>query len=135
MTKDPDAAAGVEPELGFALVHFRPGPAWIPDRDVFDQPLDEHVRFIATLVRTGQVMLAGPLGDGTGGLTILHAHSPAQASDVIAADPAVVAGILTYEVAWWCPLAVDDRADVRGYHVAPLRVVAAGAPRERALRR
>jgi hypothetical protein len=86
------------------LVFFSPGAAWIEGKSIFEQPLDDHVSFIDQLYREGKVMMAGPLRDGTGGLTIMTVESEAEARELIERDPDVMREILRPEIREWFPI-------------------------------
>lgn len=83
------------------LVVYRPGPAWLTGQPISAQPLQEHGRFLLALYRKGQLRLAGPFSDDTGGALVLEALNESQARTVVDADPAVVDAIFTYELHPW----------------------------------
>jgi uncharacterized protein YciI len=91
--------------MSFFIVSFTPGPAWRQGADVFGQPLDDHVGYLNGLYAAGAVLIAGPLADGSGGLTILQCGSLEEASSLAAHDPAVRQGILAADVKQWRPIA------------------------------
>ena len=91
--------------MSFFIVSFTPGPRWQEGADVFGQPLDDHVDYLNDLYAAGAVVMAGPLADGSGGLTILQCGSPEEASALAANDPAVRDGILAADVKQWRPIA------------------------------
>jgi hypothetical protein len=49
-------------------------------------------------------MMAGPLRDGTGGLTIMTVESEAEARELIDQDPDVAREILRPEIRAWFPI-------------------------------
>ena len=85
----------------YAIVVWHPGPNWLPDRTVFDQPLDEHVAYLEGLAARGIVFAAGPFTEGGGGMTLLRLDDPEVAQRLIADDPAVQAGIITGQLRTW----------------------------------
>ena len=89
----------------FFIVSFTPGSRWHRDADAFGQPLDEHLGYLNGLYAAGVVVMAGPLADGSGGVTILQCSSPEEASSLAAQDPAVRDGILAADVKHWRPIA------------------------------
>jgi uncharacterized protein YciI len=91
--------------MSYFIVSFTPGPGWQQGADVFGQPLDDHVSYLNALYASGAVLMAGPLADGSGGLTILQCASPEEASSLAAHDPAVQQGILAADVKQWRPIA------------------------------
>ena len=49
------------------LVIYRPGPAWLAEKTVSEQPLKEHGKYMLSLYVKGWMKLAGPLKDNAGG--------------------------------------------------------------------
>ncbi len=92
------------------LVFFSPGAAWIEGKSIFEQPLDDHVNFIHQLYQRGKVMMAGPLADGTGGLTIMTVESEREARELIEHDPDVLREILRPEIRAWSPIDWENYA-------------------------
>ncbi|MCP5370961.1 MAG: hypothetical protein H6907_04440 [Hyphomicrobiales bacterium] len=84
---------------------YRPGRAWIPDRPITGQPLGAHAAYLLDLHARDKVLMGGPFANGRGGLVILRAADAAEAEALIAADPAVAAGVLAAEVHPWRRLA------------------------------
>jgi uncharacterized protein YciI len=91
--------------MSFFIVSFTPGASWQQGADVFGQPLDDHVDYLNGLYTAGADLMAGPLADGSGGLTILQCASLEEASSLAAHDPAVREGILAADVKQWRPIA------------------------------
>jgi uncharacterized protein YciI len=64
------------------------------------------------LVRLGQLVLAGPWADHTGGLAIFRAESEAAARIILESDPCIANGLQTYELKPWqivhCDLTLRD---------------------------
>ena len=88
----------------YFIIFFKPGEAWIEGKSVFEQPLDDHVRFLKHLYNKGIVTMAGPLHDGSSGVTILRSVSLQQATELVNKDPDVIRKVLTPEVKQWQPL-------------------------------
>ena len=84
----------------FALC-YRPGPAWLPDKPVFEQPLKEHRAYMRSLLNAGTVVLGGPYSDDTGGLVAVDADSHEAAAEIAAGDPAIRDGIMLADVHPW----------------------------------
>jgi uncharacterized protein len=84
----------------FALC-YRPGPAWLPGKSVFEQPLQAHLAYMRSLREAGSLVLAGPYSDDTGGLVALEADSREAACEIVDGDPAVRAGVMLAEVHPW----------------------------------
>lgn len=85
---------------GLYLAMYRPGPAWIDGQPTASQPLRDHARYIVQLHVQGKLRLAGgfPLD---GGAAAFEADSDAAAQAVIAADPAVIAGVMECTLRRW----------------------------------
>jgi uncharacterized protein YciI len=84
----------------FALC-YRPGPAWVAGKTVFEQPLKAHRAYMQSLVDAGRVVLGGPYSDDTGGLVAIEADSRAAAAQIAAGDPAVKDGVMQADVHPW----------------------------------
>lgn len=84
------------------LVLYQPGPAWIPGRSVFEQPLEAHGGYVKKLYQAGKVRYAGPFTDSSGGASLLELEGgEAEARTIAENDPAVLAGIFTVTVFPW----------------------------------
>jgi uncharacterized protein YciI len=83
------------------LVTYRPGPSWLAGKPVSQQPLGEHFKYMVSLYAQGAMKFAGPFADDTGGAGVLEATSKEEAESLIAADPAVTAGVMTYQIHPW----------------------------------
>ena len=84
----------------FALC-YRPGPAWLADKPVFEQPLREHRSYMRSLLDAGSIVLGGPYSDDTGGFVALEADSHEAALEIAAGDPAVRDGVMLADVHPW----------------------------------
>ena len=83
------------------LVIYRPGPAWLEGKSVFEQPLKEHGKYMLNLYIKGSMKLAGPLTDNAGGAVLLVVGQESEAKAIVAEDPAVKSGIFLYEMHPW----------------------------------
>ena len=83
------------------LVIYRPGPAWLEGKSVFEQPLKEHGKYMLNLYIKGSMKLAGPLTDNAGGAILLVVGQESEAKAIVAEDPAVKSGIFLYEMHPW----------------------------------
>jgi uncharacterized protein YciI len=83
------------------LVVYRPGPAWLTGKPLAEQPLKDHGRYILSLYVKGSLKFAGPFSDNAGGAAAFEAPDEAQARAVVAADPAVTAGVFVAELHPW----------------------------------
>lgn len=84
---------------------YRPGPAWLAGRGVFEQPLAEHLAYMRSLLAQQTLLFGGPFLDDSGGVIGIDAASMADALAVRDADPAVRAGVMLADVRPWKPLA------------------------------
>jgi uncharacterized protein YciI len=76
------------------IILWGPGPAWVPDKTVREQPYwEHHADFMDRLFENGMVVLGGPFADATGSMLIVEAENEHEVSDMIAHDPFVVHGI------------------------------------------
>jgi len=85
---------------GLYLAIYRPGPAWIKGQPTTSQPLREHGRHILQLHLQGKLKLAGGFPDD-GGAAAFEADSDEAAQAIIAADPAVTAGLMECTLRRW----------------------------------
>ncbi|HUQ57696.1 YciI family protein [Lentzea sp.] len=53
-----------------------------------------HREFLGALAAQGRVAVAGPLGDGTGGITLYQADDEAHLAETIAQDPYYLEGVI-----------------------------------------
>jgi uncharacterized protein YciI len=84
------------------LVIYRPGPAWLDGKSVFEQPLKEHGKYMLGLYIKGSMKLAGPFTDNAGGAVLLLVVArESEAKAIVAEDPAVKSGIFVYEMHPW----------------------------------
>jgi len=84
------------------LILYKPGPAWIPGRHIFDQPLKPHGEYIQKHYFEGKVRMAGPFLDSNGGASLLEVEGgEAEARSIAENDPAVKAGLFTFTVYPW----------------------------------
>ena len=117
----------------FFAVFFRPGPRWIKGKTIFEQPLDGHVAHIHHLSQCDKVLMAGPLADSSGGLTLLQVDDEREARMVIEQDPNVADGVLLADIRPWAPIAWDQGVEENVlYEVPPLLVQRDHPPYKRA---
>jgi uncharacterized protein len=83
------------------LVVYRPGPSWLPGKPLAEQPLKEHGRYMIELYGKGTLKMAGPFLDDSGGAMVVEADTEAGAKAIVAADPAVVGGIMLADLRPW----------------------------------
>lgn len=90
----------------YYLVLLYKGPAWTAESTEATQKLqDEHMANIVRLAETGEMLLAGPMGDPNDdlrGIFIFEVESKEKAEELCNTDPAIQAGRLRAEVhTWW----------------------------------
>lgn len=78
-----------------------PGPNWLPEKTVLDQPLDEHFAYMDQLQAAGTLVLGGGFLDGSGAMGVLLANSLTEAEQFVANDPAVKKKLVTASVHPW----------------------------------
>lgn len=77
------------------LVTYTPGPGWLVGVPLFEQPLQEHAAYQASLLERGVLLLSGPLLDRCGGISILSDVDGEQVRAVLEDDPAIRSGVFT----------------------------------------
>ena len=80
---------------------YEPGPNWVKDRTIYEQPLREHGAFMAQLLDDGVLVLAGPFSDNSGGMAIIEAPDIEHAREILSKDPGLVDGVFTARVRPW----------------------------------
>lgn len=93
------------PPTCLVVFHF-PGPAWIPGRQMFEQPgLQAHVDHYRAMLESGQLGAGGPFLDGDGGgMMIARPGMPLEELVAFAEDdPAVRGGLLRVAIRPWMP--------------------------------
>ncbi len=84
------------------VVIYTPGPAWLPGKSVREQPFyREHGRYMHQVFADKRLIMGGPFLDNQGGLGILDVANEAQALEILAHDPAVLAQFLEAHVHPW----------------------------------
>lgn len=97
-------------KVRYVILHF-PGPVWKQGVDFREQPgVMEHVQHNAGWFEAGKMDMGGPfLTPDSGGMMIPTAEMTREEVEAFAAaDPAVISGLLTYEVRPWY-VAMDRR--------------------------
>ncbi|MEM7333272.1 MAG: hypothetical protein AAF490_14375 [Chloroflexota bacterium] len=86
------------------IVFHKPGPNWKEGIGFREQPsVIEHVQHYAKLHESGQLYKGGPFTDAdSGGMMIADQSMSRDALEKFASeDPAVIGGLLTFEVKSW----------------------------------
>jgi uncharacterized protein YciI len=85
-----------------SLVIFRPGPNWIAGEPADRQDravMLPHLIRMRQLYDRGALIFGGPTRAGFGGMALMETTTSSEAADLMREDPAVVAGVLSYELA------------------------------------
>jgi uncharacterized protein YciI len=86
------------------VVFHSPGPKWRTGVDFREQPgVMAHVQHYAGLLEDGKLLFGGPFTDAdSGGMMIaVGSVTREELEEFAAADPAVLAGLLDFEVKSW----------------------------------
>ena len=90
----------MEPLSTFAIL-YKPGPKWLPNKPVWEQPLREHGDYMKQLWSKGILKMGGPFEDSTGGLAVVQAKAAAEAQGIVNVDPAVTSGVFVATIHPW----------------------------------
>jgi len=63
------------------------------DMDARARVRPDHLAYLRSLLEDGTLVLAGPIGDGSGAMMVLRVASEKEAQNVIARDPYTAAGV------------------------------------------
>jgi uncharacterized protein YciI len=88
-------------ETDYHVFIHRPGPNWLTDRPITEQPLEGHFGHMTRLEEQGILVLGGGFLDGAGAMGVIRTDSLTEAETIVASDPAVRDGIVTAEVHPW----------------------------------
>lgn len=71
--------------------------------DIFTSRCDDVLQakekdYLASLQRSGEILLSGPLADGSAGLVVYDVQSLKEAEDLVENQPMVRAGLLSVEL-------------------------------------
>jgi len=90
------------------VIHYKTGPAWKVGKPLREQAIGPHGEYMRKIFAEGRMLAAGPTVNADGGVTLvdggivlLKAASLEEAKAVMAADPAVTAGLFVGEVRSW----------------------------------
>ena len=84
----------------YVFLH-RPGPNWLTDKPITEQPLASHFQYMTQLESERKLVLGGGFLDGSGAMGVLVADSQAEAENIVAHDPAVREQVVTSSVHPW----------------------------------
>jgi uncharacterized protein len=74
--------------MSFFVLEYRYG-----DLDARARVRPDHLAYLQSLLEKGTVVLAGPVGDGSGAMMVLSVGSRQEAEDIVKGDPYTVAGV------------------------------------------
>ena len=74
--------------MSFFVLEYR-----YDDLDARARVRPDHLAYAQSLHENGTVVLAGPIGDGSGAMMVLRADSEAEAAKVVENDPYTAAGV------------------------------------------
>ena len=74
--------------MSFFVLEYR-----YADPDARARVRPDHLAYVQSLHDKGTVVLAGPVGDGSGAMMILRAGSEQEAQQIVDADPYTAAGV------------------------------------------
>lgn len=74
--------------MSFYVLEYR-----YADLDARARVRPDHLAYARSLQEAGTVVLAGPVGDGSGAMMVLNVASEAEARQVIENDPYTAAGV------------------------------------------
>jgi uncharacterized protein len=80
---------------------YKPGPNWLPDKPITEQPLAGHFHYMSQLETEGQLVVGGGFVDGSGAMGVVRMSNLAAAETLIANDPVVKDDIVTATVHPW----------------------------------
>jgi len=63
------------------------------DLDARARVRPDHLAYMQSLHTEGKVLLAGPVGDGSGAMVVLHVDSEDEAQTIVKGDPYTAAGV------------------------------------------
>jgi uncharacterized protein YciI len=74
--------------MSFFVLEYR-----YADLDARARSRPDHLAYMQHLHEQGKVVLAGPVGDGSGAMVVLRLGSQEEAAEVIKGDPYTAAGV------------------------------------------
>ena len=74
--------------MSFFVVEYR-----YADLDERKRVRPDHLAYLQSLHEEGVVVLAGPVGDGSGAMMVMQVNSPEDARRVVSGDPYTAAGV------------------------------------------
>lgn len=83
------------------LFQYAPGPAWRDGVPMREQGLGPHAAYMQQLHNEGRLFAGGGYASDDGGMAIVVAPDDETARAILAADPAIIAGIFVAELRHW----------------------------------
>ena len=74
--------------MSFYVLEYR-----YADLDARARVRPDHLAYVTSLHDQGKVVLAGPVGDGSGAMMVLSVGSLREAEEIVKADPYTAAGV------------------------------------------
>jgi uncharacterized protein YciI len=74
----------------------------IVDKTTFDQSISAHIAFVKDLIAKGYQAKTGYWAELGGGMLLFQAASLDEAKAIVARDPLIQNGCVTYELHEWC---------------------------------
>lgn len=89
----------------YVIVILKTGTAKITDKDLLDKHFKGHMENIGKLVTEGKLIVAGPFSGKNDlnyrGIFIFNVKTKEEAKALVKSDPAVAAGLFSYEILPW----------------------------------
>ena len=83
----------------FLLLYLPPRPTFESDAtEEENRVIGNHFRYLKDLLVQGKLLIAGPCEDASLGIAVIECGGEEEAYEILAADPAVVAGVFSCEV-------------------------------------
>lgn len=74
--------------MSFFVLEYR-----YADMDARARVRSDHLAYVQSLLEEGKVVLAGPVGDGSGAMMVLQVASEEAARRIVSRDPYTAAGV------------------------------------------
>lgn len=98
---EPVPETATDKETIYVLLYHK-GPNWLEGKKPNEQPgFELYYAYIMSALKTNSVLAAGPFGDLSGGLAIIHASSKEKAQEIVGNDPFVQTGVTKVEIHSW----------------------------------
>jgi len=95
------ASAQIQAAQQLYLFQYSPGPAWREGVPMREQGLGPHGAYMQQLQNDGRLFAGGGYASDDGGMAIVVAPDAETARAMLAADPAITAGIFVAELRHW----------------------------------